>query len=68
MGLVEHLGEGDEVEEQRGDGGGDGDKAPAAAVVQGRGQHRERGKTVEENRDSEPEERHTGVSAVKALV
>ena len=56
VGGVEHLGEGDEVEEDGGDGGGDGDMAPAGAVVEGSGQNRERGYAVEKDRDSEPEE------------
>ena len=58
VGGVEHLGEGDEVEEDGGGGGGNGDVAPAGTVVEGRGQHRERGEAVEKDRDSEPEERH----------
>ena len=58
VGGVEHLGERDEVEESAGDGGGDGEVAPAGAVVEGRGQHREGGDAVEEDRDSEPEEGH----------
>jgi hypothetical protein len=58
MGGVEHLGEGDEVEEDGGDGGGDGDVTPAGAVVEGGGQNGERGYAVEEDRDSEPEEGH----------
>ena len=58
VGGVEHLGEGDEVEEDGGDGGGDGDVTPARAVVEGSGQNRERGYAVEEDRDSEPEEGH----------
>ncbi len=58
MGGVEHLGERDEVEENGGDGGGDGDVAPAGAIVEGGGQHGERGYAVEEDRDSEPEEGH----------
>ena len=58
VGGVEHLGEGDEVEQDGGEGGGDGDVAPAGAVVEGSGQNRERGYAVEENRDSEPEEGH----------
>ena len=55
---VEHLGEGDEVEEYGGDGGGDGDVTPAGAVVEGRGKDGERGYAVEKNSDSEPEEGH----------
>ena len=58
VGGVEHLGERDEVEEDGGGGGGDGDVTPAGAVVEGRGQDRERGDAVEEDRDSEPEEGH----------
>jgi hypothetical protein len=61
VGGVEHLGEGDEVEEGRGDGGGDGDAGPAEAVVQGRGQDCERGGAVEDEGDSEPEEGHRWV-------
>ena len=59
VGGVEHLGQGDEVEEDGGDGGGDGDVTPAGTVVEGGGQHCERGYAVEKNRDSEPEEGHT---------
>ena len=55
---VEHLGEGDEVEEDSGDGGGDGDVTPAGAVVEGGGQDGKRGYAVEEDRDSEPKEGH----------
>jgi hypothetical protein len=58
MGGVEHLGEGDEVEEDRGDGGGNGNVTPAGTIVEGSGQNRERGYAVEEDRDSEPEEGH----------
>ena len=58
VGGVEHLGEGDEVEEDGGDGGGDGDVTPARAVVEGSGQNPQRGYAVEEDRDSEPEEGH----------
>jgi len=58
MGGVEHLGEGDEVEEDGSDGGGDGDVTPARAVVEGSGQNPQRGYAVEEDRDSEPEEGH----------
>ena len=54
VGGVEHLGERDEVEEDGGDGGGDGNVTPAGPVVEGCGQHRERGYAVEEDRDSEP--------------
>ena len=46
------------MEEDGGGGGGDGDVAPAGAVVERGGQDRERRYAVEENRDSEPEERH----------
>ncbi len=66
VGGVEHLGQGDEVEEDGGDGGGDGDVAPARAVVEGRGQDRERGDAVEEDRDSEPEEGHEFILAARA--
>ena len=59
MGGVEHLGEGDEVEEDGGDGGGDGDVPPAGAVVECGGQDGERGYAVEKDRDSEPEEGHS---------
>ena len=55
---VEHLGERDEVEEERGDGGGDGEVSPAGTVVECGGQDGERGDAVEEDRDSEPEEGH----------
>jgi len=58
VGGVEHLDERDEVEEECGGGGGDGDVAPAGTVVQRRRKDGERGNTVEENRDSEPEEGH----------
>jgi hypothetical protein len=37
VGGVEHLGEGDKVEEYGGDGGGDGAVPPAGSIVQGRG-------------------------------
>ena len=56
VGGVEHLGEGDEVEENGGDGGGDGDVTPAGTVVEGGGKDGECGYAVEEDRDSEPEE------------
>jgi hypothetical protein len=59
MGGVEHLGERDKVEEDGGDGGRDGDVAPAGTVVEGRRQDCERSDAVEENRDFEPQERHT---------
>jgi hypothetical protein len=58
VGGVEHLGEGDEVEEDGCNGGGDGDVPPAGTVVEGCGQDRERGYAVEKDRDSEPEEGH----------
>jgi hypothetical protein len=58
VGGVEHLGQGDEVEEDGGEGGRDGDVPPAGAVVEGGGQDRERGYAVEEDRDFEPEEGH----------
>jgi hypothetical protein len=54
VGGVEHLGERDEVEEDRHGGGGDGDVTPAGAVVERGGQNRKRGNAVEEDRDSEP--------------
>jgi len=53
---VEHLGQRDEVEEERGGSCGDGDVAPARAIVERGRQHRKRGYAVEKNRDSEPEE------------
>lgn len=59
VGCVEHLGQGDEVEEYGGNGGWNGDVTPARAIVEGGGQDRERGNAVEEDSDSEPEERHT---------
>ena len=58
VGGVEGFGEGDEVEEQRGDGGGDGDVAPAGAVVERGREDGERGNAVKENGDSEPKKRH----------
>ena len=58
MGGIEHLGEGNEVEENGCDGGRDGDVSPPGAIVEGSGQHGERGYAVEEDRDSEPEEGH----------
>jgi hypothetical protein len=58
VGGIEHLSEGDEVEEDGGDGGRDGDVTPAGAVVEGCGQNGERGNAVEKDRDSEPEEGH----------
>jgi hypothetical protein len=58
VGGVEHLGQGDEVEEDGGSGGGDGDVTPARAGVEGYGQNGERGYAVKKDRDSEPEERH----------
>ena len=67
VGGVEHLGEGDEVEEDRSDGGGDGDVTPARAVVEGSGQNRERGYAVEKDRDSEPEEGHRNGSPAAKL-
>jgi hypothetical protein len=66
VGGVEHLGQGDEVEEDGGEGGRDGDVPPAGPVVQSGGQDRERGYAVEEDRDSEPEEgHHNGSPAAK---
>jgi hypothetical protein len=58
VGGVEHLRERDEVEEDAAGGGGDGEMTPAGAVVERRRQHREGGDAVEEDRDSEPKERH----------
>jgi hypothetical protein len=55
---VEHLGQGDEVEEDSSESGRDGDMPPTGAVVQSRGQYRERGYTVKQDRDSEPEKGH----------
>jgi hypothetical protein len=62
VGSAEHLGERDKVEEDSCDGGGDGYVTPAGPVVEGGGQDRERGYAVEEDRDSEPEERHNELS------
>jgi hypothetical protein len=60
--------DGDEVEEDTGECGGDRDVAPTGAVVEGRGQDRERGDAVEDDRDSEPEEGHKDRQcAMKAL-
>lgn len=56
VGGVEHLGQRDEVEQQRGDGSGYGDVAPAGPLVERGGQDSERGYTVKKDRDSEPEE------------
>lgn len=61
---VEHLDQRDEVEEERGGSGGDGDVTPAGTVVQRCRKDGERGNTVEENRDSEPEEGHGSDSFV----
>ena len=58
MSRIEHFGERDEVEQDRGDGGGHGDVPPTRAVVEGGGQNGKRGYAVEEDRDSEPEEGH----------
>jgi hypothetical protein len=58
VGGVEHLGQRDEVEEECGGGGGDGDVTPAGTVVERCREDGERGYAVEEDRDSEPEERH----------
>ncbi len=58
VGGIEHLGQRDEVEEDGGGGGGNGDVAPTGTVVEGGGKDRERGNTVEKDRDSEPEEGH----------
>jgi hypothetical protein len=58
VGSIEHLGQGDEVEEDSGDGGGHGKVTPAGTIVEGGGQDRQGGYAVEEDRDSEPEERH----------
>ena len=46
------------MEEERGDCCRDGDVAPARTVVESGGKDGERGDTIEENCDSEPEERH----------
>jgi hypothetical protein len=65
---VSCLCDGDEVEEDTDECGGDGDVAPTGAVVEGRGQDRERGDAVEDDRDSEPEEGHKDRQcAMKAL-
>ncbi len=58
MGGVEGFCERDEVEEEADDDGGEGDVAPARAVVERGREHGECGHAVEENGDSEPEERH----------
>jgi len=58
VGLIEHLGQRYEVEENSGYGGRDGYVTPAGAVVEGCRQDRERGDAVERDRDSEPEEGH----------
>ena len=58
VGCVEHLGQGDEVEEEGCGGGGDSQVAPAGAVVERDRENGKRGNAVEENRDSEPEDRH----------
>jgi len=55
---VEHLGQGDEVEEEGSGGGGDGEVTPAGTVVDRRRKNGERGDAVKKNRDSEPEDRH----------
>ena len=55
---IEHLDQRDEVEEDRGGGGGDCDVTPAGTVVQRCRKDGERGKCVEEDCDSEPEEGH----------
>lgn len=69
VGGVEHLGQGDEVEEDGGSSGGDGDVTPAWAGVEGGGQNRKRGYAVEEDRDSEPEEGHRqGLSAINSRI
>jgi hypothetical protein len=56
VGGGEHLREGDEVEEDSGEGGGKRNVASARLIVKGRRQHRESGDTVEQDRDSEPEQ------------
>ena len=66
-GGIEHLGEGDEVKEDGGDGGWDGDVPPAGAVVECGGQDGERGYAVEKDRDSEPEEGHDDRSPAPKL-
>ena len=65
MGSVEHLSERDKVEEDGSDSSGDGDMTPTRAVVEGGGQNGKRGYAVEEDRDSEPEERHRIGSAAQ---
>ena len=52
----ESFGESHEMEEGSGECGGERDVPPTRLVVQGRGQHRESGDTVEQDRDSEPEQ------------
>jgi hypothetical protein len=66
VGCVEHLGEGDEVEEERDDGGGDGDAAPTGPVIQGRRQDRECGDAVADNSDSKPEKGHESIFGARA--
>lgn len=58
VGGVEHLSQGDEVEQQRKDRHRDGEVAPPRAVIQGRRDHREGGDAVQEDRDSKPKEGH----------
>ena len=58
VGGVEHLGQRDEVKEDGSDGGWNGEMTPAGAVVESRGEDGERGDAVEDDCDSEPEERH----------
>ena len=58
MGCIQGLDQRDELEEERGGGGGNGDVTPAGTVVQRCRKDGERGNTVEENRNSEPDEGH----------
>ena len=59
MGSIEHLGERDEVKEECRGGGWDGNVAPTWAVVKRCREDCQSGYAVEEDRDSEPEERHS---------
>jgi len=52
VGGGEGLHDGDEVEEDSGQRCRDGNMPPAGAVIQRRGQHRQRGDTVENHRNS----------------
>ncbi len=60
---IQGLGERDEVEEDPGERGRQGDGPPSGAVIECCRQHRESGYAVEDDRDSEPEERHKERSA-----